>query len=71
MDSNTLTRFEEFNSTMGTCVPEEGWFLEALESGWSNGGDCWNGRWWWEAIAAIEEKVRWIEDSVKKIMWAW
>ena len=35
MDSNTLTRFEECNSSMGICVPKEGWFLEVLEDGWS------------------------------------
>ena len=35
MDSNTLTRFEECNSSMGTCVSKEGWFLEVLEDGWS------------------------------------
>ena len=35
MDLNTLTRFEECNSSMGICVPKEGWFLEVLEDGWS------------------------------------
>ena len=69
MDSTTMTRFEECNSFMGTCVPKEGWFLKALEGGWSNGGDCWKGRWWWEAIAASEE-VNWRlgeEDNVSLI----
>ena len=55
MDSNTLTRFEECNSSIGTCVSEEGFFLEALEGGWSNGGGYSKGRWWWEAI---KEEVR-------------
>ena len=35
MDSNTLTRFKECNSSMGTCVLEEGWFWEVLEDDWS------------------------------------
>ena len=55
MDSNTLTRFEECDSSIRTCVSEEGWFLEALEGGWSNGGGYSKGRWWWEAI---KEEVR-------------
>ena len=35
MDLNTLTRFEECNSSMGICVPKEGWFWEVLEDDWS------------------------------------
>ena len=45
MDLNTLTRFEECNASIGTCVLEEGWILGALEGAWSNGGSCWKGRW--------------------------
>ena len=71
MEWNTLTRFEECNSSMGTCVSEEGWFLEALEGGRSNGCGHWKGQWWWEAIVAGEEEGRWIGDLVKKIMQAW
>ena len=67
MDSNTLTRFEECDSSIRTCVSEEGWFLEALEGGLSNGGGYWKGRWWLEAI---KEEVRWIGDLMKKIMQA-
>lgn len=68
MNSNTLIGFEEWISSMGSCLFEEDRFSKTLKSGQNDGGGRWKGCGWWEAIATSEKEFRWIEELMKKIM---